>query len=72
MSDERAESWFGCFTGDCPHETRAECDAAIRAEMATLESTVAALDAANAQLRTALLDAERAMLAALDKARQRE
>lgn len=21
--------WFGCMTGDCPHETQAECDVAI-------------------------------------------
>lgn len=25
--------WFGCVTGDCPHATQAECDAAILAEL---------------------------------------
>jgi hypothetical protein len=32
------EDWHGCFTGDCPHETQAECDEEIkraRAEEAT-------------------------------------
>jgi hypothetical protein len=31
------EPWFGCFTSDCPHQTQAECDAAIRKEFARLE-----------------------------------
>lgn len=35
MDSDRLDGleWFGCMTGDCPHETQAECDAAILAEL---------------------------------------
>jgi hypothetical protein len=33
-----ADPWFGCFSGDCPHQTQSECDAAIRKEFARLEA----------------------------------
>lgn len=36
-TEDALEPWFGCFSGDCPHETQAECDAAIRKEFARLE-----------------------------------
>jgi hypothetical protein len=37
--------WFGCFTGDCPHMSQAECDAAIRKEFAEMEVRLDELEA---------------------------
>lgn len=37
--------WFGCMTGDCPHETQAECDVAI---LGVVRSVMAERDAAQA------------------------
>jgi hypothetical protein len=42
---EACEPYFGCFTGDCPHNTQSQCDAAIRAYCADLERENAALAA---------------------------
>lgn len=53
------EAHFACLTGDCPHETQAECDAAIRAEMVRLyadhDRLTAALSEAQAE-RDRVLD----------------
>ena len=29
MRELNYPSFFGCFTGDCPHDTQVECDTAI-------------------------------------------
>jgi len=64
---------FACLTGDCPHETQAECDAWIRNELLEQAKELGAL---RAQLAEAsrdsepLTEEERAVLLdALDKAR---
>lgn len=46
--------WFGCFTGDCPHQTQSECDSAIRKEFARLER-LADHASADDEMRVALL-----------------
>jgi hypothetical protein len=46
-----ATPYFGCFTGDCPHQTQAECDAAIKAEFVAQESELTALRADRDRLR---------------------
>ena len=34
----RPETWHGCFTGDCPHETANDCIRALRVYVAELEA----------------------------------
>ncbi len=48
--------WFGCFTGDCSHETQADCDAAIRAEFARLEQAVYGTEIDRAESGDSLVD----------------
>ena len=43
----------GCLTGDCPHDTQAECDAALAAAIAEI-SVVATLRSRVTTLRSAL------------------
>jgi len=46
------ETWFACMSGDCPHETQAECDAQLRTSL--IETTQE-----NIKLRAQLAEASR-------------
>jgi hypothetical protein len=43
--------WFGCMTGDCPHQTQAECDVAI---LGVVRSVIVERLAAREKLRESL------------------
>jgi len=49
-----SELWFACLTGDCPHETQAECDAWIRNELLEQAREAALLRAQLAEARDEL------------------
>lgn len=46
------EHYFGCLTGDCPHEKQSECNAAVDAELKEIEAARSPGDAEKGEGKT--------------------